>query len=74
MMTTASRESRNQAGTIEEGRARQPALPAQAVNPVWTGLALGGAQGQGVVQRKCAACAGGGSCPACDEEQHAGGA
>jgi hypothetical protein len=70
MMTTASRESNRSAGTVEEGRAsRQPAPSPRAVNPVWTGLALGG-----VVQRKCAACASGGSCPACEEEQQAGGA
>jgi hypothetical protein len=69
MMTTASRESTHQIGTMDEGRAARQSSPPPAMNPVWTGLALGG-----VVQRKCAACAGGGSCPACEEEEQTGGA
>jgi hypothetical protein len=48
-------------------RSRQVAPPPRAVNPVWTGLALGG-----VVQRQCASCAGDGPCPACEEEQQTG--
>jgi hypothetical protein len=49
--------------------ARSSSSPPPAINPVWTGLALGG-----VVQRKCAECASGGSCPACEEDEQAGGA
>ena len=69
MMTTTLRESNRQVGTEQQGRAPGRATaPPRAVNPVWAGLALGG-----VVQRKCTACAGGGSCPACDEEESMGG-
>jgi hypothetical protein len=67
MFTAASRELTRT--TAAEIRSSRPAVPPRAVNSVWTGLALGG-----VVQRKCAECASGGSCPACEEGEQAGGA
>ena len=70
MFSAASRES-NRTTAENDLRAARPAVPSRAVNPAWTGLAFGGAP---IVQRKCAECASGGSCPACEEEEEAGGA